>query len=567
MLTSRVSSRVLTRPLAWVLAFALLYLALGIGLRNPWPSDEPRFALVAQEMLDTGQFWIPHRGGEPYPDKPPIYIWLTALAISVTGSVRLGFLLPSLLAAMGTLALVGDLARRLYGPRIAGFAVVALLASVQFVLQAKTAQIDMVLTFLTTLAAYGLLRHALLGPARGWWLAAWAAVGAGIITKGVGFLPLLLLPGWAWLARRGKATPLRWRDVGLGLLTMIGVVALWGLPMIVMSLSDAELAAYRDNILFRQTGQRYAASWHHHNPWYYYFVAVIPWAWLPLSLALPWAIPAWRRRIRRGDPRTTLLLSGVLLIVIFFSLSPGKRGVYILPALPLLAIAIAPLFPGLLRGRILNLLAAVFLAMAGVALLAVAILGIADLPALARLAERHQVSPWYWWLLLGLAAIALVAGLGWRRGFVGLASWFVVFWVTWSTFGYLQLDRTRSPRELMTQVAATIGADAWVGMPNFDEEFLLQAQQPMVHFGRETAAAAQLAQAFHWLNQAPAKRWMLIEQNRRPDLECAKLDQARDLGYQNGDDWWLIPGSAFAGCQGADGSAPVFVVPTSLPRD
>ena len=554
----------MSRPLAWLLAFALLYLALGIGLRDPWPSDEPRFALVAQEMLDTGHFWIPHRGGEPYPDKPPIYIWLTALAISLTGSVRLGFLLPSLLAAVGTLALVGDLARRLYGARIAGFAVAALLASVQFVLQAKAAQIDMVLAFLTTFAAYGLLRHALLGPARGWWLAAWAAVGAGIITKGVGFLPLLLLPGWAWLARRGKTTPLSLKDVGLGLVTMIGVVALWGLPMIVMSLNDAELAAYRDNILFRQTGQRYAASWHHHNPCKYTCGPVTPGPCLPLSLAWPWATPGWRGRTRRGDARTTLLLSGVLLIVLFFSLSPGKRGVYLLPALPLLAIAMAPLLPGLLRRRGLNLVAAILLGVAGLALLALAILGIADLPALARLAERHQVAPWYWWMLLGVAAVALLIGLGWRRGFTGLVLWLVVFWMSWSTLGYLQLDRTRSPRELMTHVAATIGADAWLGMPNFDEEFLLQAQQPMVHFGRDTPAAAQLEQAFHWLQQVPDKRWMLIEQNRRPDLECARLDQARDLGYQNGDYWWLIPGSAFAGCKGADGSAPVFVVPTTV---
>ena len=551
--------------MAWLLAFALLYLALGIGLRDPWPSDEPRFSLVAQEMLDTGQFWIPHRGGEPYPDKPPIYIWLTALAISLTGSVRFGFLLPSLLAALGTLALVGDLARRLYGTRIACFAVAALLASVQFVLQAKTAQIDMVLTFLTTLAAYGLLRHALLGPARGWWLAAWGAVGAGIITKGVGFLPLLLLPGWAWLARRGKATPLAWKDIGLGLLAMVGVVALWGLPMIIMSLNDAELAAYRDNILFRQTGQRYAASWHHHNPWYYYFVSVIPWAWLPLSLALPWAIPAWRRRIRRGDARTTLLLSGVLLILLFFSLSPGKRGVYILPALPLLAIAMAPMLPGLLRRRGLNLLGAMLLGLAGLALLSAAVLGFFELPALARLAERHQVSPWYWWMLLGLSAGALLAGLGWRRGASGLVLWCVVFWMTWSTLGYQQLDRTRSPREFMQHVAETIGAGAWVGMPNFDEEFLLQSRQPMVHFGRATPAAAQLQQAFHWLQQAPGERWMLIEQNRQPDLACADLAQARDLGYQNSDDWWLIPGTAFTACQGVENAAPVYVVPTTVP--
>ena len=32
--------------------FALLLLGLGIGLRDPWPSDEPRFALVAQLMAE-----------------------------------------------------------------------------------------------------------------------------------------------------------------------------------------------------------------------------------------------------------------------------------------------------------------------------------------------------------------------------------------------------------------------------------------------------------------------------------------------------------------------------------
>jgi 4-amino-4-deoxy-L-arabinose transferase-like glycosyltransferase len=31
--------------------FALLMLGLGIGLRDPWPSDEPRFALVAHWMV------------------------------------------------------------------------------------------------------------------------------------------------------------------------------------------------------------------------------------------------------------------------------------------------------------------------------------------------------------------------------------------------------------------------------------------------------------------------------------------------------------------------------------
>src|SRR5690606_37642484 len=123
----------------------------GIGLRDPWPADEPRFALIAKEMLVTGQYWFPRRGGELYADKPPVYIWLTALAIALTGSVRAGFLLPSLLAALGTLVLVADLARRLFGERIACLATIALLVTAQFVLQAKAAQFDMVLTFFTTL--------------------------------------------------------------------------------------------------------------------------------------------------------------------------------------------------------------------------------------------------------------------------------------------------------------------------------------------------------------------------------------------------------------------------------
>ena len=39
---------------------------------------------------------------------------------------------------------------------------------------------------------------------------------------------------------------------------------------------SAEYAAYRDEILFKQTVGRYAAAWHHVKPWYYFIVEVIP---------------------------------------------------------------------------------------------------------------------------------------------------------------------------------------------------------------------------------------------------------------------------------------------------
>ena len=64
--------------LFWMLA--LLVLGAGLGLRDPWPADEPRFALVARHMVESGDWLFPHRGNELYPDKPPLFMWLQALA-------------------------------------------------------------------------------------------------------------------------------------------------------------------------------------------------------------------------------------------------------------------------------------------------------------------------------------------------------------------------------------------------------------------------------------------------------------------------------------------------------
>ena len=177
----------------WLLGLGLLLIATGIGLRDPWPADEPRFALIARDMVATGNWLLPRVGGEVYADKPPLFFWLIALALQATHSLRLAFLLPSLLSALGCLGLVYDLGRRLWNRETGLLAGLSLLLTVQFVWQARQAQIDATLCFWTTLSLYGLLRHLLLGPQWRWHALGWAAAGLGVITKGVGFLPLLVL--------------------------------------------------------------------------------------------------------------------------------------------------------------------------------------------------------------------------------------------------------------------------------------------------------------------------------------------------------------------------------------
>ncbi|OLO05417.1 ArnT family glycosyltransferase [Salinicola socius] len=549
-----------------LLLFTIVLLGIGIGLRDPWPADEPRFALNALEMLRTGQFWFPHRGGELYPDKPPLFMWASALSIWLTGSVRWGFLIPTTLAGVGTLLLTIDLCRRLYGRRIALMSGVALLTAFQFVLQAKTAQLDMMLTFFTTLASYGFLRHALLGPAKKWWLTGWAAMGLGIITKGVGILPLTLLPAWWWMAYRGQATRFRLKDLAQGIGVMLLCVATWAVPMIVMATwgDDPSLAAYRDNILFKQTGQRYADSWAHLEPWYYYLLNVLPWAWMPLILAFPWAIPAWWRRLCRADARILLPLSSVILIVTFFSLSPGKRGVYMLPTLPLLVMAMAPLLPGLITKKRLHWLGFGLLALLGGILLIAGILGFVGLPALTKVASRHAVSPWAWWIVIGVIALGLLAWARPRRGLWALCGWLIVFWVSWSSWGYTLQDHARSPRDMMADVESITGTGIWLAMPDYDEEFLLQSRQPSIQFGDKTPASDQFQRAFAWLQQDDS-RWMFAMKRQAEDYDCIDRGQVHDMGIQNGDDWWLVPATAVGQCQGDVTAAPIFVAPTTLP--
>jgi 4-amino-4-deoxy-L-arabinose transferase-like glycosyltransferase len=531
----------------WLLAGAALWLlGVGYGLRDPWPADEPRFALIGRDIIETGRWFIPHRGPEVYAEKPPVFLWLQALAYALTGSTRMGFLLPSLLAALGTLGLTWDLARRLYGRQIAFWAGMALLLTVQFTLQGRTAQIDMVLVLFTTLGLYGLLRHLLLGPAWGWYALAGLATGLGVITKGTGFLPWLMLIPYAvarWRGMHGLAEirgGWRW---SLGPLALLLPILAWALPLLYFAAQpgNAEIAAYRDDLLLRQTVTRYANAWMHIKPFWYFAVEVVPVLWLPMSLVALWALPAWWRRMRRGDARPFLLLGWIALVLLFFSLSPGKRGVYILPALPALALALAPLLPGLLRRPGLQRgLAVLSLLISAVLVLAAGWALLGQPSFAARIELENGVAPWGW--IFGVGVGGLAAGLiFWRRGMLAFALLMLGVWTGYGLFGFPGMNAARSGAGLMQRAQAQLPADARLGLLRSSEQFLLQAQGDVRAFGFLTAPAVQRERAYAWLRESP-QHWLLLQ---HPHLDaCIDVGQTRDLGWSNRRRWLLAPHAA-----------------------
>jgi 4-amino-4-deoxy-L-arabinose transferase-like glycosyltransferase len=558
----------------WLLMLiALVVIGAGIGLRDPWPSDEPRFTLAAKQMVEGGDWMFPHRGSELYADKPPVLMWTEAASFELVRNWRVAFLLPSLLAALGTLALVYDLGRRLWNRQAGLYAAAALLLAFQFVYQTKRAQIDPLVMFLITAGNWGLLKHLLRGPDwRAYWLGCFCA-GLGVITKGVGFLPLLLLlpyafalwRGWDGAVRMGPGQAPRW---WLGLLAVLAAIALWLVPMLLAARAHADnpaYAAYVRDILFHQTADRYAKSWGHiHSPFYY--VPIVLFSWLPLSLTYPGTLPRWWRALKAKDARVLLPLAWTVLVLVFFSIPAGKRDVYILPALPMVALASAPFLEELLRTRWLRTAGLVFIGLFGTLLLVVGAYALLASPRFATqwTLERGFAGAralWWWLAAIGAVQLLLAAACRLRRAAWAVAGGMVALWLGWS-FGVAPLlNDSSSAAGLMSRVAARMQPGDMVGLVAWKEQNLLMLDRPAVDFGFTRPWPQQYAAAVAWQGEDPAHRWIFAQESAMG--RCVRRDRAIDLGHANRREWWLFKADAVVpGCvpdaaaEAADASVP-----------
>ncbi len=317
-----------------VLAGTLLFLP-GVGARDLWNPDEPRYAEVAREMLLTGEYLVPHLNGDLYTQKPPLQFWAMAAAAKLTGRLdEAAARLPAVLSAIAALLLVHRIGLRLFGRRAAWFAAAAFATCSKVLWQGRIGQIDMLLVALVTAAMW-------------FWVRAWTekrprlvlgfyfCAGLGTLAKGpVSLLPPLLgiLAFLLWQKDRED-----WRRLwlGRGLLLYAAVALAWLVPAWLRAGTE-----YLDAIAFRQTVERYAEPWHHFKPWYYY-LEVLPADFFPWSLLVPGAlVAAWQTLQGRARQGLRFAISWCVATIVFFSLSPAKRTVYILTLYPALAIAL-----------------------------------------------------------------------------------------------------------------------------------------------------------------------------------------------------------------------------------
>jgi len=318
-----------------------------IGFVGP---DEPRYAWIARDMAETGDWVTPRLYGRPWFEKPPLYYWGAAICFKLFGVSEAAARLPSAISALLATLAMAWLAWRVYGAETARWLLLLLPTTVGMIGFSHAAATDMPFSAMLTIAmvcaavivglvperscqegaqhAAPLLDGRLVAPRR--WLAPILFgffLGLAVLAKGPA--GIILWGGavffWALFTKR-------WRDA-FRLLhpAAIGAFCLTALPWYI-------LCARRNPGFFRifiieHNFKRYLTPEFQHIQPFWFYVPVL------LAAFLPWTVGmlAVFVDLPSRSPLNVFFLSLGLFPVLFFTVSQSKLPGYILPALPPLA--------------------------------------------------------------------------------------------------------------------------------------------------------------------------------------------------------------------------------------
>jgi 4-amino-4-deoxy-L-arabinose transferase-like glycosyltransferase len=211
------------RPLVVLLLAALVLFTARMGDLSLASLEDAFYAREAVEMARSGRIYTVTWNGLPTHQHPPLHLWLVARAFAALGERDLAARLPTVLLALGTLALTWRIGVLTVGRAAAVAATACLLATPIFVDNARRLMMEVPLTFWITATVWVYLE------ARGrprWHVALAVPLGAAILTKSVlGLMPLLALVGV--LASEELRAPLRRPWVWIGFALGLGIGASW----------------------------------------------------------------------------------------------------------------------------------------------------------------------------------------------------------------------------------------------------------------------------------------------------------------------------------------------------
>jgi 4-amino-4-deoxy-L-arabinose transferase-like glycosyltransferase len=232
-------------PLTLFLCF--YQLDAGANLGTGTGIDESWYIQVAQEMKQSGRWWLPTREGEPFFFKPPLNFWLTSVSSALFGDTIASFRYVGATYGVLFVILAYVVAAIQFASLNAGFFSALTLLSARgflFINGVRFATLDAPVTFYAAVALVIMFRSVLRGSELGWrsqilrGVLVGVLLSAAVLTKSVlGYYVFGILGAWMLLYGNPfqRLLELRW-FFGLAILISLVIPALWFVPHAVFTL-------------------------------------------------------------------------------------------------------------------------------------------------------------------------------------------------------------------------------------------------------------------------------------------------------------------------------------------
>ena len=342
-----------------ILAASALYL-IGNGSVALWDRDEPRFAQTSRQMLQSGDWVVPHYLDVVRTAKPVLIYWCQAAAMKMLGENAFAARFPSAIAIILLLILLPLILVRHIGPDRTLWMVFIFATCGLVIANAKMCITDAVLLLWVTIAQICL--YAIWRGYASWPIVLTMAISLGLagLTKGpvvLGFLAmtLLALAVMRWIDTRFIPLPseeslaVRIRPTGLVPKTIVALLVITAITLPWVLMVNHRASAFLHAAVGHEVWDRMMTPLEQHTGPPGYYLLTIWGTFFPWSMMLPTAIGLAIRY--RANPKSRFALAAIIGPWLMLECVRTKLPHYFLPAFPPLAFLTADAIVRCLAGQ------------------------------------------------------------------------------------------------------------------------------------------------------------------------------------------------------------------------
>lgn len=306
-----------------LVAIAIINFILPLGLTPLFDLDEGAFSEATREMLESGNYITTYLDGSLRFDKPILIYWLQAFSVKLFGLNEFALRFPSAIAGLLWALAIYYFAKRAFNQKVAFWATLFMLSSLQINLIAKAAIADSLLNLFIATSIFSVWLY--LDTQRKIYLyISFALIALGTLTKGpvAIMVPLVSLFLYMLLKNRLKEFfKIVFNPIGILIFLLIAA------PWYILEYQD-QGQKFIDGFFLKHNLQRFNTAFESHKGSYFYYIPVVILGILPFTTILVKTFNKIKSFFK--SDLELFLLIWFIFVFIFFSFSGTKLPHYVI---------------------------------------------------------------------------------------------------------------------------------------------------------------------------------------------------------------------------------------------